>query len=206
MKLQTCKRHPNAPRFVRECSGCKQDLHDLTYPAYAITRPRATTTQIHPDANPDATFQLWIINEMRQKTETPGENHAQARRSLNVAEDHLLDLYGAAPRPAATQRPMPALLVNVRRELGRFHLAGTITRLIPVGTGVVVVATTPGGETEVVGWRARPDSDVAQDAAEWPEDEPDRIGFVYARTVRCAADLDAGVYRVVAHLTMRLAA
>lgn len=26
---QTCKRHPNAGPFLAECSGCKQELHDI---------------------------------------------------------------------------------------------------------------------------------------------------------------------------------
>lgn len=29
MKLQTCRRHPSAGRFMRTCSGCAQDLYDM---------------------------------------------------------------------------------------------------------------------------------------------------------------------------------
>jgi hypothetical protein len=39
MKLQTCRRHPNA-QFALSCPGCKQELHDRRYPEYAISRPR----------------------------------------------------------------------------------------------------------------------------------------------------------------------
>ncbi|NUP52332.1 MAG: hypothetical protein HOW97_34175 [Catenulispora sp.] len=31
MRLQTCRRHPNAAPFVRTCSGCAQDCHDAQY-------------------------------------------------------------------------------------------------------------------------------------------------------------------------------
>jgi hypothetical protein len=31
MRLQTCRRHPNAGRFMATCSGCAQELHDLQY-------------------------------------------------------------------------------------------------------------------------------------------------------------------------------
>lgn len=31
MIFQTCRRHPKAGRFLAECSGCKQELHDLQY-------------------------------------------------------------------------------------------------------------------------------------------------------------------------------
>ena len=29
MRLQTCKRHPNATPFMATCSGCAQELHDI---------------------------------------------------------------------------------------------------------------------------------------------------------------------------------
>lgn len=29
MRLQTCRRHPNAAPFLAECSGCKQELYDI---------------------------------------------------------------------------------------------------------------------------------------------------------------------------------
>jgi hypothetical protein len=29
MRLQTCRRHPNAAPFIATCSGCAQDLHDV---------------------------------------------------------------------------------------------------------------------------------------------------------------------------------
>lgn len=29
MKLQTCRRHPSAGRFLATCSGCAQELHDI---------------------------------------------------------------------------------------------------------------------------------------------------------------------------------
>lgn len=29
MNLQTCRRHPNAGRFMATCSGCAQELHDI---------------------------------------------------------------------------------------------------------------------------------------------------------------------------------
>lgn len=29
MKFQTCRRHPEAGRFLAECSGCKQELFDI---------------------------------------------------------------------------------------------------------------------------------------------------------------------------------
>ncbi|MEU8968144.1 hypothetical protein AB0D11_02515 [Streptomyces monashensis] len=29
MRLQTCRRHPNAGRFMATCPGCAQELHDI---------------------------------------------------------------------------------------------------------------------------------------------------------------------------------
>lgn len=42
---QTCRRHPKAGRFLRTCSGCAQELHDLQYgkPAVDPTREAART-------------------------------------------------------------------------------------------------------------------------------------------------------------------
>jgi sarcosine oxidase gamma subunit len=45
MRLQTCRRHPSAGRFLATCSGCAQELHDLQYgkPAPDPTRKAART-------------------------------------------------------------------------------------------------------------------------------------------------------------------
>jgi sarcosine oxidase gamma subunit len=45
MRLQTCRRHPSAGRFLATCSGCARELHDLQYgkPAPDPTREAART-------------------------------------------------------------------------------------------------------------------------------------------------------------------
>ena len=51
MRLQTCRRHPNAGRFLAECSGCKQELHDLQERNRALAAaPKALAIIGTPDA------------------------------------------------------------------------------------------------------------------------------------------------------------
>lgn len=51
MIRQTCRRHPNAGRFLAECSGCKQELHDIAERNRALAAaPKALALIGTPDA------------------------------------------------------------------------------------------------------------------------------------------------------------
>ncbi|MFI0914190.1 hypothetical protein [Streptomyces abikoensis] len=43
MILQSCRRHPAAAPFLAECSGCKQELHNLRYGSPKPTPPDRVT-------------------------------------------------------------------------------------------------------------------------------------------------------------------
>jgi hypothetical protein len=70
MKLQTCRRHPRAGRFLATCSGCTQEIHDMQTRNQTMalatrvlaTLPGYTTTQI-TDATRTPTGHLIISTE-----------------------------------------------------------------------------------------------------------------------------------------------
>jgi hypothetical protein len=58
MKLQTCRRHPRAGRFLATCSGCTQEIHDNAdpQPDHGTRHPRpGDTPRLHTTQITDAT-------------------------------------------------------------------------------------------------------------------------------------------------------
>jgi hypothetical protein len=119
VNLQTCRRHPDR-LFALSCPGCRQDIHDKQYPAYA-TRPRPAAVRQPVTLDPSAAHLLQVITNLRPaiaKRETALDQRGwrqddisasliwqveRDRQAVHIAEEQLLDLYGAPRRttPAA---------------------------------------------------------------------------------------------------------
>lgn len=68
---QTCKRHPNAGRFFAECSGCKQELHDIAERNRAIvTAPKALAV-IGAPADVEIIDAVWVRGALIVATRQP---------------------------------------------------------------------------------------------------------------------------------------
>jgi hypothetical protein len=110
MPFQTCRRHPYA-QFALSCPGCKQEIHDKQYPDYA------STAAVHPAAaDPAIAYQLTVIDECRpaiaalrakldRRANWADDISAsllwrleREQMALHIAEERLLDLYGASAR------------------------------------------------------------------------------------------------------------
>lgn len=78
MRLQTCRRHPNAGRFLAECSGCKQDLFDIAEGNRArAAAPRALAV-IGTPADVRIIDAVWVRGALVVTTEQAATNFAYA--------------------------------------------------------------------------------------------------------------------------------
>jgi hypothetical protein len=57
---QTCRRHPNAGRFLAECSGCKQELHDMQERNRAIAAASKAIAGINAPADAEILDAAWV--------------------------------------------------------------------------------------------------------------------------------------------------
>ncbi|MFK0140703.1 hypothetical protein [Streptomyces murinus] len=82
---QTCKRHPNAGPFLAECSGCKQELHDMVERNRALTVAPTALASIGAPADAELIDATWVRGALvvayRQPSSTAFEFAVDAYRA-----------------------------------------------------------------------------------------------------------------------------
>lgn len=68
---QTCKRHPNAGRFLAECSGCKQELYDIAERNRAIATAPKALAGIGAPTNAEIIDATWVREALIVTTRQP---------------------------------------------------------------------------------------------------------------------------------------
>lgn len=68
---QTCRRHPNAGPFLAECSGCKQELHDIAERNRALAAASKAITSIGAPADAEILDAAWVRGALVVATRQP---------------------------------------------------------------------------------------------------------------------------------------
>lgn len=112
MHFQTCRRHPNAGRFLATCPGCAQELYDIAERNRALNAAAKAIATIGAPANAELLDAAWVrgalIVTTRQPSSiafeyavdsfrlpTPDETDPDQDEPRTAGEWILVDQYGA---------------------------------------------------------------------------------------------------------------
>lgn len=77
MIRQTCRRHPNAGRFLAECSGCKRELHDIQERNRALAAAPKALAGIGAAADVEVIDAIWVRGALIVVTRQPSSLAAE---------------------------------------------------------------------------------------------------------------------------------
>lgn len=71
MRLQTCRRHPNAGRFLATCPGCAQELYDIAERNRALNAATKAIATIGAPADAEILDAAWVRGALVVTTRQP---------------------------------------------------------------------------------------------------------------------------------------
>lgn len=71
MRLQTCRRHPNAGRFLATCPGCTQELYDIAERNRALNAATKAIATIGAPADAEILDAAWVRGALVVTTRQP---------------------------------------------------------------------------------------------------------------------------------------
>jgi hypothetical protein len=71
MRLQTCRRHPNAGRFLATCSGCTQELYDTAERNRALAAASKALAAIGAPTDAEILDATWVRGTLVVATRQP---------------------------------------------------------------------------------------------------------------------------------------
>lgn len=71
MRFQTCRRHPNAGRFLATCPGCAQELYDIAERNRALNAATKAIATINAPANAELLDAAWVRGALVVTTRQP---------------------------------------------------------------------------------------------------------------------------------------
>ncbi|WP_081241701.1 MULTISPECIES: hypothetical protein [Streptomyces] len=77
MRLQTCRRHPNAGPFMNTCSGCAQELYDIEQRNRAIAAASKALATIGAPADAQILDATWVRGALVVATRQPSSIAAE---------------------------------------------------------------------------------------------------------------------------------